>query len=114
MPTQPYSRCLGVLLVTLAVSVLSPASGQAFFFFAWPGELSTQARTLIPPGEDSLANPPSARRQDAEKSPSEQPANESPPDPPTPLVPEPGTAVMSGIGVLMIGTVHWWKRRKSK
>ena len=111
MSYPAYFTSLGALLITLAIAVLTPNSSHAFFFFAWPGEFHTQTRSLIPPEEDPLGNPPSARLQQSEVPPDEQRPTETAPIPPVPEVPEPGTVVIAGIGVFFLVVVRLCQRQ---
>jgi hypothetical protein len=101
-------------LIALALGVGFPATCHAFFFFAWSGELNHEPATLVQPGTDKSANPPSARSNTvSEENPKQPPGIEVPPTEVVPLVPEPTTLLAAGIGLTVIAAAKLRQRRQS-
>lgn len=94
-------------LIALAVGVVFPATCHAFFFFAWSGELNNEPASLVHPGTDKSANPPSARSNTvSEEKPNMPPGVKIPPNEVVPLVPEPATLLAAGIGLAAVAVAR--------
>ncbi|MCZ2342416.1 MAG: PEP-CTERM sorting domain-containing protein [Bacteroidales bacterium] len=101
-------------LIALIVGVGFPATCHAFFFFAWSGKLNHEPASLVQPGTDQSANPPSARSPTvSEENPNIPPGIKIPPNEVIPLVPEPTTILVAGIGLVVVVAARVGMRYRS-
>jgi hypothetical protein len=113
------ARWAGGCLMAVAVVGVTVGHVQAFYFGGWPGDGLPKTRTLLPENAPKEGSPPSAQLReerpppdtfkDERENPTVVPPTETPETPP-PVVPEPTTVALAGLGI-GVAVLARWRRR---